>query len=113
MESLSQPGASRSDSSPEIGKKPRLWLRLLPWLITATCFVYLYRRLDQVAVAQGSALVPFLADIFGNVRWSRWLALMVPYCVLFLIIDSLIVWRVINWFDAKLGYAEVFPIRAS
>jgi hypothetical protein len=32
---------------------------------------------------------------------------------LFLLIDSLVVWRVIGWFNASLRYREVLPIRAS
>ena len=44
---------------------------------------------------------------------TRWLALMIPYCILFLVIDSLVVWSVINWFNAKLRYADILPIRAS
>ena len=89
------------------------WQRFLPWLITVLCFAYLYSRLDQAAAAQGSAIVPYLAEIFRNISWSRWLALVVPYCLLFLIIDSLVVWFVINSFNAKLAYAEILPIRAS
>src|SRR5689334_20225754 len=110
---MTQSVESVSDASPDVVRKAALWQRLLPWLITVACFAYLYRRLDQAAVSQGSALVPYLANIFGSVRWSRWLALMVPYCLLFLIVDSLVVWRVINWFNAKLGYGEIFSIRAS
>ena len=38
---------------------------------------------------------------------------MIPYCVLFLLVDSLVVWRVIAWFNARLKYTDVLPIRAS
>lgn len=89
------------------------WLRVVPWLITAGCFAYLYVRLDRAAVAQGQRLVPYLAGVFEQVAWSRWLLLMVPYCTLFLLIDSLVVWRVIGWFNARLAYRDVLPIRAS
>jgi hypothetical protein len=92
----------------------RSWAaRLVPWLITAGCFAYLYVRLERAAGAQGEALVPYLAGIFGRVAWSRWLLLMIPYCTLFLLVDSLVVWRVIGWFNAPLRYREVVPIRAS
>src|SRR5207302_2396902 len=85
----------------------------LPWLITAGCFVYLYSRLARAAAAEGRGLGPYLAAIFENVSWSRWLILMIPYCALFVLIDSLVVWRVITWFNARLRYADVLPIRAS
>jgi hypothetical protein len=87
--------------------------RLAPWLITAACFAYLYARLERAASAQGDRLLPYLAGAFDQVDWWRWLALMVPYCMLFLLIDTLIVWRVVTWFNAPLRYRDVLPIRAS
>jgi hypothetical protein len=98
---------------PPGGKKPKPWQRLLPFLITAACFAYLYSRLDRAAAAEGSRLLPYLVRSFENVSWTRWLALMIPYCVLYLVIDSLVVWSVINWFNAKIRYADILPIRAS
>jgi hypothetical protein len=88
-------------------------VRVVPWLLTAGCFAYLYVRLDRAAVAQGQRLVPYLAGVFEHVAWSRWLMLMIPYCALFLLVDSLVVWRVIGWFNAPLRYRDVLPIRAS
>ena len=38
---------------------------------------------------------------------------MIPYCAVFLLVDSVVVWRVINWFNARLRYRDVLPIRAS
>ena len=94
-------------------KKPRAWQRLLPLLITAGCFAYLYNRLEHGAAAEGSRLVPYLLKSFENVSWGRWLALMIPYCFLYLVFDSLTVWAAINWFNAKIRYADILPIRAS
>jgi hypothetical protein len=92
----------------------KVWLgRVVPWLITAGCFAYLYVRLDRAAAAQGQRLLPYVAGVFEHVAWSSWLMLMVPYCTLFLLIDSLVVWRVIGWFNAPLRYRDVLPIRAS
>ena len=103
------------EAAPLAARPPRArwWQRLLPWLITAGCFLYLYGRLDRAASAQGQALGPYLADVFAHVSWARWLALMIPYCALFVLIDSAVVWRVVGWFNAKLRYADVLPIRAS
>ena len=94
-------------------KKAKPWQRLLPLLITAACFAYLYSRLSHGAAAEGSRLLPYLLKSFENVSWPRWLALMVPYCFLYLVLDSLVVWSVINWFNAKIHYADILPIRAS
>jgi hypothetical protein len=89
------------------------WVRLVPWLVTAACFAYLYARLAGAAAAQGQSLTSYLAAVFAHVAWWRWLALMVPYSTLFLLIDSLVVWRVTRWFNAPLRYRDVLPIRAS
>ena len=115
MSSASDPSAATgaSASRPGRARRARWWQRLLPWLVTAGCFFYLYGRLDRAAAASGQALGPYLADVFGHVRWTRWLALMVPYCALFVLIDSAVVWRVVGWFNARLRYADVLPIRAS
>jgi len=94
-------------------QKPKPWQRLLPLLISAACFGYLYNRLNHAAVAEGSSLLPYLAKSFEHVNWYRWLALMIPYCFFYLLVDSLVAWSVINWFNAKIKYADILPIRAS
>jgi len=94
-------------------RKAKAWQRLLPFLITAGCFAYLYERLSRGATAEGSRLLPYLLKSFENVSWPRWLALMIPYCFLYLLLDSVVVWSVINWFNAKIRYADILPIRAS
>jgi hypothetical protein len=38
---------------------------------------------------------------------------MIPYCFFYLIFDSLVVWRVINWFNVRIPYADILPIRGS
>jgi len=104
---------SASIASAAAGKKAKPWQRLLPLLITAACFAYLYSRLSRGAAAEGSRLVPYLLRSFENVSWPRWLILMIPYCFLYLVLDSLVVWSVINWFNVKIRYADILPIRAS
>src|SRR5262245_50930499 len=104
---MSQATAGAARSSPSWAQ------RLLPWLVTAACFAYLYTRLERAAAAEGRRLFPYLAAVFEHVSWPRWLALMLPYCLIFLLIDSVVVWRVIGWFNARLRYADVLPIRAS
>jgi hypothetical protein len=94
-------------------RKAKPWQRLLPFLITAACFAYLYERLSRGAAAEGSRLLPYLLKSFENVSWPRWLAMMIPYCFLYLLLDSVVVWSVINWFNTKIRYADILPIRAS
>lgn len=93
--------------------RPKAWQQLLPWLITLACFGYLYRRVDAAAARQGTELIPYLSAIFARVSWSRWLALMIPYSAFFFLVDSAVVWRVVTWFNTRLRYADILPIRGS
>jgi hypothetical protein len=89
-----------------------LVLRVLPWLITLACFAYLYRRIDAAAGPERSPFA-YLADVFGSVPWTQWLALMLPYSLLYLAVDTLVLWRAVNWFNTKVSYASLLPVRAS
>jgi hypothetical protein len=105
---------TEEDSKPlETGRRPAYWQQLLPWSITLICFGYLYTRLSGAAAREGLDLVEYLTEIFGRVSWTRWLALMVPYSIFFFLIDSLIVWRVVSWFNTPVRYLDILPIRGS
>jgi hypothetical protein len=110
---MSESVPTTSASSIPAGKKAKPWQRILPFAITAACFAYLYSRLRSAAAAEGSGLLAYLLKSFENVNWLHWLALVIPYCFLYLLIDSLVVWSVINWFNAKIRYTDILPIRAS
>ena len=88
------------------------WL-IYPFVFGLACFAYLYFQIDRQAARQGERAIPFLVGVFGRVNWVHWLALMVPYSAFFFLIDSLVVWRVVNWFNTKIPYADILPIRAS
>jgi hypothetical protein len=94
-------------------RKPKLWQQLLPWAITLACFGYLYTRLSGAAARDGLGLVQYLGDIFGRVSWMHWLAVMIPYSAFFFLIDSLVVWRVVSWFNTPVSYSGILPIRGS
>jgi hypothetical protein len=104
------PPAAPSDTSP---RRTSLLARIAPWAITLACFAFLYTRIDGAARAQGSSALPFLASVFEKVDWWAWLALMVPYSAFFFLVDSLVVWRVVNWFNARVAYLDILPVRAS
>jgi len=93
--------------------RPRAWQQALPWAITLVCFAYLYTRLAGAAAREGTDLAGYLAAIFARVSWTRWLMLMVPYSAFFFLVDSLVVWRVVTWFNAPLRYSDILPIRGS
>ncbi|HPG24747.1 MAG TPA: hypothetical protein PLW10_03875 [Myxococcota bacterium] len=92
---------------------PAPWQQALPWAITIVCFGYLYTRLAGAAAREQVTLFEYLSAIFARVSWTRWLALMIPYSAFFFLIDSLIVWRVVTWFNAPLRYLDILPIRGS
>jgi hypothetical protein len=87
--------------------------RVLPWLLTLLCFGYLYFKIQGQAARAGETPLRFVAEIFAGVSWTRWLLLMIPYSAFFLAIDSLVIWRVINWFNTRVRYLDILPIRAS
>ena len=87
--------------------------RALPWAITLACFTYLYFQIDAQASRQGQRAVPFLLGVFADVPWVAWLALMIPYSTFFFLVDSLVVWRIVNWFNARVPYTDILPIRGS
>ena len=89
------------------------WQKVLPWLITIACFAYLYTRISGAAAREGMGLVAYLAGIFADVSWGEWLLLMVPYSFLFFLIDTAVVWSVVSWFNTKLRYFDILPIRGS
>jgi hypothetical protein len=95
------------------GPSRPLWQRSLPWLITFVCFSYLYMQIDRQASREGVSALDYLFSIFRDVDWLKWLALMIPYSFLFFLVDSLVVWRIINWFNARVRYADILPIRGS
>ena len=85
----------------ETRSRPPAWQRGIPWLITLVCFAYLYTRLSSAAAREGQEVVEYLLGTFQRVDWVAWLALMIPYSAFFFLIDSLVVWRVINWFNVQ------------
>ena len=104
-----------SEAAPDVlpPRRSSLLARVAPWAITIACFAFLYTRIDGAARAQGSSALPFLASVFEKVDWWSWLALMIPYSAFFFLVDSLVVWRVVNWFNARVGYLDILPVRAS
>ncbi len=89
------------------------WQKALPWLITLICFAYLFNKVGGAAQREQMTLVAYLARVFSNVEWGRWVLLMVPYSIFFFLIDTLIVWRVVNWFNTRVPYRDMLPIRGS
>ena len=100
-------------ASPTVRRKPPLWQRALPWLVTVACFAWLWQRISGAAARHGASTQDYLMNVFASVSWPTWLALMIPYSTFFFLVDSTVVWRVVNWFNARVPWREILPIRAS
>ena len=87
--------------------------RLIFLLITGACFVYLYFRLNGAAAREGLSLTEYMTQVFANVAWGPWLALMMAYSLFYFLIDTLVVTRALNWLLADIKYKDILPIRAS
>ncbi len=94
-------------------RKPNRIGRIIFLLLTAVCFAYLYYRLNGAAVREGLSLVEYMTQVFANVAWVPWLALMMTYSLFYFAIDTLVVTRALNWFIEPLRYRDIMPIRAS
>jgi hypothetical protein len=110
---MSGPEAAVPEPTGAAPSRTSLWQQLLPWAITLACFGYLYTRLSGAAARDGLSLFEYLGGIFGRVSWTRWLGLMIPYSAFFFLVDSLVVWRVVSWFNTPVRYASILPIRGS
>jgi hypothetical protein len=93
--------------------KPSLAKRAIPWILAAACFAYLYSRIDGAASREGLTAFSYLGNVFATVNWAAWLALMIPYSIFFFLVDTAVVWRIINWFNASVRYRDLLPIRGS
>ncbi len=94
---------------PKSGALPRLAL----WSLAIACFVFLYFRVDAAAARAGQNAVGYVRGVFADVDWGLWILLMVPYSLAFFLIDTAVVWRIINWFNASVRYRDLLPIRGS
>lgn len=77
--------------------------RVLPWLVTILIFALIFSRVPLASVwraLEGARLAPYLA-------------IMIPYSVFYLAIDTFCLTRVINWFNGPISYRDVLPIRAT
>ncbi len=92
----------------------RSWIgRVVVWTITIGCFYLLSTRIDGAAARQGQELVPYLTAVFAKVNWLALVGLLIPYSLVFFLLDSVAVWRTVNWFNARVRYRDILPVRAS
>jgi hypothetical protein len=88
-------------------------LKVIPWLLAAACFYIAYAKIAGAAAREGLSFLEYLVRFFGQADWLSWLAVMVPYSVFFFLVDSFATTCVINWFNTKVSYTDILPVRAS
>jgi hypothetical protein len=77
--------------------------RVVPWIVTAVLFAVIFHRIPIGKV---------VAALHG-VRVAPYLAIMLPYSVAYLLVDTFCVTRVLNWFNTRIAFRDVLPIRAT
>ncbi len=104
-------------SDPSRASTPRtlsqILLRALTWLLAAGCFYLVYRKVDGAAARSSQTAIEYIAEFFANADWMLWLSVMIPYSVFFFLVDSYATCKVINWFNARVRYLDILPVRAS
>ncbi len=86
---------------------------LAGWATAVPCFGYVYWRLDRAAAERGSSVAGYLADSLDGVRWLPWLALMVGYCVVYLLLDAAVLHRVVAWALSPVPYRDLVALRSA
>lgn len=97
----------------DVAPRSSVLSRILLLGVTLGCFAYLYYRLDGAAAREGLSLVEYMRQVFANVRWLPWLALMMVYSGFYFTVDTLVVTKALNWFVKPIRYRDILPIRAS
>lgn len=89
------------------------WVQGLTWALALACFGYVYLQIARAAGHQGLSTLEFLEGFFARANWLAWIALMVPYSLLFFSIDAFAISRVVTWFNAPVRFRDLLPVRAS
>ena len=77
--------------------------KLVPWVVTAVIFALIFRRVPIAKVLEA----------LRGVQVLGYLAIMMPYSVVYLLVDTFCLTRVLNWFNTRIAYRDVLPIRAT
>jgi len=93
--------------------KPPAWMRLTTWALALGCFYLVYDKIAGAAARDGIGAVEYLVRFLSRANWLAWLAMMIPYSVFFFLVDSFAATSVINWFNTRIRYRDILPVRAS
>jgi hypothetical protein len=54
-----------------------------------------------------------VAAKLAEARWGRYLLLMAPYSVFYFLVDSFVVQQAVSWFNVRVSYRDILPVRAT
>ncbi len=108
---MTEETAQESEVAPQRGKG--IVGRVIFIAITLACFAYLYMRISGAASRQDLTVLAYMADVFAQVDWVTWVAIMVCYSLFYFLIDTLVVTRALSWFIKDIRYTDILPIRGS
>jgi hypothetical protein len=83
-------------------RKPIPWRAILPPLLTAAIFILIFRK------------IPFerFTEALRSADYASFFAALLPFSVLYFLLDSVVLWRVVCWFHGDLALADLLPVRA-
>lgn len=97
-----------------VNKLRAIVFRITTWAMAMGCFYLVYNRTEKAAQREGVTAVEYLVNFFQGADWLHWLMLMIPYSIVFFLVDAHATWRVIKWFNtSEIKLTNILPIRAS
>ena len=54
-----------------------------------------------------------VASTLAAAQWGRYLVLMVPYSIFYFLVDTFVVQQAVSWFNVRVAYRDVLPVRAT
>ena len=83
---MTEEAVAEPEEMPKRGKGP--WGRIIFVAITLACFAYLYFRISGAASREDLTVLAYMANVFAQVDWVTWMAIMVCYSLFYFLIDS-------------------------
>ena len=67
-------------------RKTSLLFRAVTWLLALGCFYLVYTRMEAAAARETMTVLEYLTRFFGEANWLAWLALVIPYSLLLIVV---------------------------
>ena len=54
-----------------------------------------------------------MAGTLAAAHWGRYLCLLVPYSIVYFLIDTFVIKQAVTWFNVPVRYGDILPVRAT